>query len=73
MNDLLLRPMPIRKIKNNILRRVAMMFLFPVFWIFAVVINAFWSPFLFLSVVVRLSCTLALSMIEFWNKPEQEN
>ena len=70
MDDLLIRPMPIRKIKNNYLRRAVMIIAFIPLILFSTLVNALWMPFRFMISILRSLITLTQSMIEFWNEPE---
>jgi hypothetical protein len=72
MNDLLVRPFPIRKIKNNVLRRVTMIVTLPLLWSFAVIVNICWMPFWCLIMIFKCSFVLGGSLVEFWNNPELE-
>ena len=71
MKDLLVRPFPIRKIKNNNLRRFVMIIALPFLWSFAFIVNICWIPFHCLIMIFKCSFVLGGSMVEFWDSPEQ--
>ena len=73
MNNLLVRPFPIRKIKNNTLRRVTMIVTLPLLWGFATIVNICWMPFLCLIMILKCGFVLTGSLVEFWNEPEKES
>jgi len=73
MNELLtIRPMPIRKIKNNAIRRTVMIIMFIPLILLTTVINAAWIPFRLLIAICQSVIVLSQSMAEFWDNPEQK-